>query len=366
MKQHIYFTPGPSKIYPKLPTYVQEGMDRQIISISHRGTEFKDLYDDTISGLRTLLNIPKDYYIFFFASATEIWERIAQNCIERTSFHFNNGIFGYRFVWAVQMMQKQAINQEVPYGKGFDFDMIDVPDEAELIAFTHNESSTGVMLNLNKIQMFKDRYPDKLIAVDVVSSIPYPQIKFSKLDLVYFSVQKGFGLPAGLGVCVMSPEAFQRSAFLQRRGLNIGSYHNFQYLNKYHLRSQTPETPNVFNIYLLNRVVADMNTTDLNQMRTEIDTKAQMIYDFFEGHPRYKPFVEEKDERSPTMIVIRTFGESAEIISHLKKDGMIIGGGYGDLKDQHIRIANFPSHTVEEVKRLVQSLKKYRHDASLE
>jgi phosphoserine aminotransferase len=257
------------------------------------------------------------------------------------------------------MLKKKAINHEVPYGKGFDFDSVEIPDEAELIAFTHNESSTGVMLDMKEIERFKDRYPDKLIAVDVVSSLPYPEIDFSKIDLTYFSVQKGFGLPAGLGVCIISPEAFQRSAFLQRKGLNVGSYHNFQYLNKYHLRAQTPETPNVFNLFLLHKVVADMQKTDLNKMRKDLDARAKIIYDYFESHPKYNPFVEDTKDRSPTMIVIRTYGDSTDIIKHLKKDGMIIGGGYGDLKDQHIRIANFPSHTMEEVKGIVDVMKTY-------
>lgn len=358
IQNNTYFTPGPSKIYPKLPAFVQEAMEKQIMSVSHRGLEFKDMYEGAMNGLRSLLGIPKDYYIFFFASATEIWERIAQNCIENTSFHFNNGIFGYRFVWAVQMLKKNAINYEVPYGKGFNFDAVDIPDEAELIAFTHNESSTGVMLDMKEIEKFKERYPNKLIAVDVVSSIPYPEIDFSKIDLTYFSVQKGFGLPAGLGVCIISPEAFQRSAFLQRKGLNVGTYHNFQYLNKYHLRSQTPETPNVFALFLFHKVLEDMQKTDLKQMRKDIDAKAKVVYDYFEKHKKYKPFVEEKKDRSPTMIVVRTYGESTDIVGHLKKAGMIIGGGYGDLKDQHIRIANFPSHTMKEIDCLIDEFDK--------
>lgn len=357
---YTYLTPGPSKAYPKLDQFMQDAIEQQIVSISHRGPQFSEIYDGSISLMRSLLGIPNDYYIFYFSSATEIWERIAQNCIESTSFHCNNGIFGYRFVWAVQMMKKQAINHEVPYGHGFDLENLEVPEEAELISFTHNESSTGVMLDIDKIAACKDRYPQKLIAVDVVSSVPYPQIPFEKLDMTYFSVQKGFGLPAGLGVCIMSPQAFQRSAFLQRNGHSIGTYHNFQYLNKYHLRAQTPETPNVLGIYLFHRVLQDMHETDLSLLRAEIDDRAGYLYDYFDHHDKYHPFVERTDDRSPTMIVVRTYGDSSEIIAHLKKNGLIVGAGYGDLKEQHIRIANFPSHTMDEMKRLTASLDRFR------
>ncbi len=359
VQHNTYLTPGPSKAYPKLDQFLRDAIDEQIVSISHRGQRFSQLYEENIIMLRDMLGIPKDYYIFFFSSATEIWERIAQNCIESTSFHCNNGIFGYRFVWAVEMMKKNAINNEVPYGQGFDLARLEVPDEAELIAVTHNESSTGVMQDIEQIGAVKKRYPDKLIAVDVVSSVPYPQIPFSQIDLTYFSVQKGFGLPAGLAVCIMSPEAFQRSAFLQRNGHSIGSYHNFQYLNKYHLRSQTPETPNVLGLYLFNRVLHDMKDHDLVSMRQGIDERAAYLYEYFDSHDRFHPFVEKTEDRSTTMIVVRTYGHSSEIIAHLAKDGILIGTGYGDLKEQHIRIANFPSHTMDEMQRLTASFDRF-------
>ncbi len=345
----IYFTPGPSKAYPKLASFMQDAVEQDIISISHRGDRFKEIYADVDGRLRVLLDIPKDYYVFFFASATEIWERIAQNCIEKTSFHINNGIFGYRFVWAVTMCGKQARTHEVPYGQGLEEQDIVVPQDAELIAFTHNESSTGVMLDLETIAQYKKNHPDKLIAVDVVSSVPYPSIPFRSLDLVYFSVQKGFGLPAGLGVCVVSPDAFHKSAYLQRKGLSIGSYHNFQYLNKYRVRSQTPETPNVLNLYLFRRVLEDMCAVGIDKMRKDIDTKAELLYAYFDKHPIYQPFVSSLSERSKTLIVIKTQGDSHDIVQHCRNNGMIIGAGYGDFKDQHVRIANFPSHTMAEI-----------------
>ena len=54
----------------------------------------------------------------------------------------------------------------------------------------------------------------RLLAVDAVSSLPYPDFDYTKLDSVFFSVQKGFGLPSGLGVwmandkCLAKAETF--------------------------------------------------------------------------------------------------------------------------------------------------------------
>jgi phosphoserine aminotransferase len=45
-----------------------------------------------------------------------------------------------------------------------------------------------------------------------------------------------------------------------------------------------------------------------------------------------------------------------ELLENLKEKGLIVGSGYGENKDNHIRIANFPSHTKENVERLIKEL----------
>ena len=64
--------------------------------------------------------------------------------------------------------------------------------------------------------------------------------------------------------------------------------------------------------------------------------------------------IENKDIRSETVIVAKVKNSSKEIIEKLKQNGFLVAGGYGDKKETQIRIANFPSHTKEEVMRLCE------------
>ena len=48
-----------------------------------------------------------------------------------------------------------------------------------------------------------------------------------------------------------------------------------------------------------------------------------------------------------------------DLIEYLKSKQLIIGSGYGDFKDQHIRIANFPAHSKESIEMLVDEMGKY-------
>ena len=192
------------------------------------------------------------------------------------------------------------------------------------------------------------------MAVDIVSSVPYVDLDYSLIDCAFFSVQKGFGMPAGLGVLIVNEACIARSEALKAGNVNIGSYHSFPSLKKYAAKHQTPETPNVLGIYLLGRVCEDMLETGMDSIRIGMDKKAEMLYSAFERHPDLKPFVGDPDIRSKTVIV----GENPppELKEFLRSKGFFIGSGYGDYRDRHIRIANFPQHREEDVARLVALL----------
>lgn len=355
MKKY-FFTPGPSQLFPTISKHIKNAVNYNIPSISHRGQQFKQIFKNTVDSLKKLLNIPDTYYVFFLSSATEAMERIIENCVEKYSFHFVNGAFSKKFFEIASDLKKEPFKYEVDYGKRFNFNAIAIPKKIELICFTHNETSTGVALNVNDIYKFKKLYPNKLIAVDIVSSAPYVNLNYSLIDIIFFSVQKGFGLPAGLGVLIISPQALKKSKYLLNKEVNIGSYHSFINLLNSAQKNQTPETPNVLAIYLLGKVINDMYKKGINKIRQETDKKAKLLYNFLDGSEDFKPFVEEKSIRSKTVITCETKIESQNLIKKLKRKGYIIGSGYGVYKNKHIRIANFPVHTVQSVKGLITQL----------
>jgi phosphoserine aminotransferase len=354
--QNVYFTVGPTQTDPRLREYLNEGLEMGIYSISHRGKQFAELHANTVSSLKKLLGVPEDFHVFFIGSATEGMELIIENCVAEKSYHFVNGSFSQRFFQTSQELCKYPEACTVGAGQGFDFVNAKIPDSAELICLTQNETSTGVSIDMKDISELKRKNPDKLLAVDIVSSTPYTPVDWGAVDCTFFSVQKGFGMPSGLGVLIVNDVCIQKSEGLKKEGINIGSFHNFPSLMKSAAKNQTPETPNTMNIYVLGRICDSYLEYGLGNIRKETENRAKILYDFFDSHSLYSPFVKKKLWRSNTVVVAETPNGSSDIIGKLSDKGYVVGAGYGEFTDKHIRIGNFPMHKIDDVKKILKIL----------
>ncbi|MGV3558340.1 aminotransferase class V-fold PLP-dependent enzyme [Larkinella arboricola] len=355
MKQ-TYFTAGPAELYPTIYQHLQTAMDEQIGSISHRSAKFRSLYQFCVEQLRQLLTIPESHGIYFTGSASEVWERIMLNCVEHESFHLINGSFSKKFCEYATAVHKYTHKQEKPFGEGFDYGEVQVPEYAELIAVTHNETSSGVQMRTVDIHKLKRSNSKKLIAVDMVSSAPFPDLDFSLIDTAFFSVQKAFGMPAGLGVWIAGDKCLEKAELLKHGDQHIGAHHNLPTLWKNFQNYETPATPNVLFIYLLGKIAQDFNRIGIETVRKETEEKARMLYKFIESHPEFSPFVKEERHRSRTVVVANTQKPSADVISKAKEAGLVVGSGYGQFKETQIRIANFPATNTEQISQLIDVL----------
>ena len=357
MSNQLFFTPGPSQLYPTIPQHLNNAMRENIGSISHRGKEFQMIFQETKERLSDVLDIPPDYEIFITSSATEIWERIIQNLISNSSHHFVNGSFSekfYDFTTAYQLKSTTEIsdfNQE--------FGEFNVPDEAELISITQNETSIGYSFNPEEIKNIRENNPEKLIALDLVSAVPSIPVDLSQIDTAYFSVQKCFGLPAGMGIWIVGPKCFEVSRAKASKNEIVGSYHSLTALKKNGDKNQTPETPNVLNLYLLKNVLKDMQFKGISSIQNETKYKAALLYQTFDQITELKTVIPHPLNRSKTVCVSEVHGGNKGLIEYLKSKQLIIGSGYGDFKDEHIRIANFPALSKESIEMLVDEIGKY-------
>lgn len=353
----INFTPGPSQLYFTVEDHVRKAFRDGVPSLSHRSKAFESISRDATDGLEQLLNIPENYHIVFTGSATEIWERIVQNLVEETSHHLVNGAFSKKFYETAQQLGRKATKTEAKPGEGFQEEKI---PPTELIALTQNETSTGVSMPMSVINAFKEKNPGALIAVDAVSSLPYPDLDYSKIDTAFFSVQKGFGLPAGLGVWMVNDRCIAKAESMLSKGISIGSYHTLTSLISMAQKNQTPETPNVLGIYLLSKVVQDMLRRGVKMIRKETEYKSAILYQTISNHPIIKPFVQDEAWKSKTVIVAECGNRTEKITKHLLQKGMQPGDGYGAAKTHQLRFANFPSHSKEQYELLVDILSELR------
>jgi phosphoserine aminotransferase len=137
----------------------------------------------------------------------------------------------------------------------------------------------------------------------------------------------------------------------------VGTYHSLPSLWENYLKFETPETPNVMAIYVLGKVAEDFNRIGVDVMRKETDKKAKLIYDFASKSDQFDIFVEKESHRSATVAVLNCKELAGQVIARVQeKSGMVIGAGYGKMKETQIRIANFPAVDFGQVEALLHNL----------
>lgn len=358
MPKKIFFTPGPSALYFTVEMHLKEALKHQVMEINHRSPQAEGYFKGAVENLKSLMGIPEDYSIFFLSSATEIWERQLQNLVIEKSHHYTYGAFSNRFFDFGQKLGYQASNTAADFGAIPATDLDNMPQDVELISMALNETSTGASFLVDDIYEIGAARPQALIAVDGVSAFPVIDLDFTKVDSTYFSVQKCFGLPAGLGVWILSPRAIAKAEEKLAKGHTIGAYQAIPNLLKNANKFQTTYTANVLDIFLLNKVTSDMLQKGIDVIRREANYKAALLQHTVEQHPLLSHFVKNKAHRSKTVVVANTDIDSGKILAELNKKGFVLGNGYGSYKGKQIRIASFPTHSKEQIELLVDTIDK--------
>jgi phosphoserine aminotransferase len=348
----ISFYPGPSRVYEKVPDYVQEAYDLGYLSINHRSEEFMGLVKETSTILKKKLKIPEDYSIFYLSSATECWQIIAQ-AYELTNYHFYNGAFGNKWFEHTKKIKSNTIGYRFDYLQELKIGELDLSMTDGIICITQNETSNGTQVANKRIAKIRKRYPTHLIAVDATSSMGGIKLEFSHADIWYASVQKCFGLPAGMAVMVCSPKAIE----LAKKANKNTYYNSLVNIASNMDKFQTTHTPNVLGIYLLNKTQS--KNKGISKIERELKNRMIDYYAVFNSKKSIAPLVINDKIKSKTVIVL---GSSPEIIEalHIKaqENKLILGNGYGELKSTTFRIANFPAIKKSEVNRLLNFLDK--------
>ena len=351
-----FFTPGPSELMPSYRKYLDEALDNNIGSTSHRGNEFREIMKNTIFSLKKLMNIPEEYHIFFLSSANEAMERVIQSLVETKSVHLVEGEFG-----------KKWFNFSKGYGKeAIALSNLDNMPESDLICVTHNETSNGLLLDLKKVYENKVKNQTTLFQEEKENFSHLIKDKKEEnwstsetLKREYaclFSVQKGFGMPAGLSVLIINDKCLQRAKELEEKNIITGPYHGFSVIYKKYLDYQTIETPNVLAIYILNKICEEFLAYGLDNIRKEIDENAKTLYNYFDNQTKFPLLL--KERRSPYLLVLEAT-ENEKIINYMKNNGIVIGTGYGVNKKDQLRIPNFFAHKKEDVEKLIKLFRSF-------
>src|SRR5688572_4410675 len=315
----ISFYPGPSRVHNEIPKFTKDAFDSGIMSINHRSDEFMKMSEKTINLLKEKLNIPKNYTVFFTSSATECWEIIAQSLVKEKSFHLYNGAFGQKWFDYTKRLHPLAVPIPFELNEKLNPKKLVFEQREGIICITQNETSNGTQVSNAIIKAIKKTNPSYLIAIDATSSMSGIQLDFKAADIWFASVQKCFGLPAGLGLLICSPQALSHSEAIGEKS----HYNSLGFMTEMMAKWQTPCTPNVLGIYFLMRVLE--NNESIDKVHSMILQRYEKWIDFL-STTNLTHLVTEKEVRSYTVLPISANPSLIQKIKiDAKAEGLLLG-----------------------------------------
>jgi len=350
IKYKKLFIPGPVEV--KKP--ILEEMGHWMIG--HRSQEFMELYADTIPKLKKLLFTKQNVFLST-SSSSGIWELGARNLVDKKVLCCVMGAFSDKWSKTCELCGKEVVRIEVPMGKAIKAEDIRAKLEEggfDALTIVHNETSTGVMLDLESVAEVMKDFPDVMFMVDAVSSMSAVPIEFDKLgiDLIFAGVQKAFALPPGLTVFAVSDRAMEKAKTIKNRGY----YFNLDIFAKYHSKNQTPTTPAIAHLFALNKQLDNFFEEGLeNRFKRHADM-ADYVRGWCEGKG-FSLFSEEGFRSQSVTAINNDLGINIVTLNkELAKSEMMISNGYGDLKEKTFRIAHMGDIQMEDLKALTAKM----------
>lgn len=308
------------------------------------------LMERTKKYVKQSLKIPEEYEILFVSSATECWEIIAQSLTQSVSQHFYNGAFGEKWAFYTELAGKKISRH--PFDINSSLPVSDLDTQAEWLCLTQNETSNGSMIPMDHLKELNNAKEEgQLIAVDATSSMAGIYLDFALADIWFASVQKCFGLPSGMGILICSPATIKKAQDINEQK----HYNSFLRILENHQKNQTHHTPNILDIYLLYRT--SKISKGIEHIQEKVLQRYQNWTSIVDQFDTFDWLVKNEEVRSRTVMTLQC--ENPKLVKEKARENSItLGNGYGEWKENTIRIANFPAIKGKEIDKLVKFLKK--------
>ena len=323
---------------------------------SHRQSPVKDMVGRLRDGLSELFGLPDDWEIVLGnGGSTLFWDAATFSLISEKSHHLVFGEFSSKFATA----SKAAPHIGEPVVAEFEPGTGPVIEEsgADTYAFTHNETSTGVSMDLQRPA--NTSADEAIVLVDATSAAGGMVWEPANVDCYYFAPQKCFASDGGLWIAACSPAAVQRINDISSRNRWTPAGLDLKIALENSRKNQTYNTPALATIFLTVRQIEWMNNNGgLSWAANRSKMSSDHIYNWVENHELAEPFVTDSSIRSPVVstIDLSTRVNADQVIDICKANGILDIGGYRKLGRNQLRIATFPAIELSDIEALTASL----------
>jgi phosphoserine aminotransferase len=347
---------GPSKVRPEAIEALAAAAPAYM-GTSHRQATVRFEVGALRNSIAELLRLPDGYEVLLGnGGTTSFWDAATFGLIERRSQHLSFGEFSSKFAKAAaatpHLDDPDVISSEPgtrPAGA------VARPD-VDAYCLTHNETSTGVMMPLERPGGAAD---DALVLVDATSGAGGLRFDPSQVDVYYFAPQKCLASDGGLWLAACSPRAIERIERIAASDRWVPASLDLGVALENSRKDQTYNTPALATVFLANaqlRWVLDNGGLDFAAQRC--DTSSGTLYGWAEQHPLATPFVADPADRSHVVVTI-DFDESvdaARLAAVLRANGILDTEPYRKLGRNQLRVACFPAIEPSDIAALTGSI----------
>lgn len=345
---------GPSKVREQqLANLADQGAE--VMGTSHRQKPVKSLVGRVREGLNQLFSLPEGYEIVLgVGGTTAFWDAATFGLVRERALHLTYGEFSQKFAKATK--DAPFLNDSIVISS----EPGDTPDpiadpNVDLIAWAHNETSTGVMLPPSRPAGSEHA----LIAVDATSGAGGLPFNAADADVYYFAPQKCFASDGGLWLAAMSPAALERIDEISKSGRWVPEFLSLSTAVDNSRKDQTYNTPALATLYLLaDQIDWMLAQGGLDWCVKRTGESSRRLYSWADASPVAEPFVTEEAKRSQVVGTI-DFADSvdaAAVAKALRANGIVDTEPYRKLGRNQLRIGMFPAIEPDDVSTLTRAI----------
>ena len=350
------FGSGPSRVRPEaLARLAEEGA--AIMGTSHRQAPVRGVVGQIRADLRELFSLPTDYGVVLGnGGTTAFWDAAACCLVRERALHLTYGEFSSKFAGCTRRAPFLAEPILVEAEPG------DAPEprsdpQADVIAWAHNETSTGVMVPVSR----PAGSDDSLVLIDGTSGAGGLPVDVTQADAYYFAPQKGFASDGGLWLALLSPAARERVAAIAagHDGRWIPEFLSLTIALENSVKEQTYNTPAIATLLLLaDQLEWMLDRGGLDAMVARTTASSRHLYAWAERHEHATPFVRDPAKRS---LVVGTIDfhrdvDAADLAATLRANGIVDVEPYRKLGRNQLRIGMFPATDPDDVEALTRCI----------
>ncbi|RAY15508.1 phosphoserine transaminase [Actinomadura craniellae] len=342
---------GPSKVRPEQLSALAES-GAKYLGTSHRQAPVKSLVRRVREGLGELFSLPDGYQVLLSnGGTTAFWDIAAFGLVREKSQHLVFGEFSSKFAKVTKGAPWLADPSVISADPGT-HPLPAAEDSVDVYALTHNETSTGVAMPINRVGG-----ADSLVLVDATSGAGGLPVDVAQTDVYYFAPQKCFASDGGLWVALASPAALARIDEIAASGRYVPEFFSLPTVVDNSAKDQTYNTPAVGTLLMFAEQVEWMNAQGgLAWTTARTADSSHRLYAWAEKSQFATPFVADPAQRSQVVgtIDFDDAVDAAAVAKTLRANGIVDTEPYRKLGRNQLRIGMFPAIDPADVEALTQ------------